>query len=122
MSTWLGYDATITITVNDVSLFTGTVLGVDAMRDLAVVRICCGSFRALQFGTTELGDEVALIGYPLNIPGSATVTKGVVSAFRYIAERQMHLVQTDAATNPGKQWRPYVEHARRNCGNCYLLD
>ena len=104
----VGYDATVTITVNDVSLFTGTVLGVDATRDLAVVRICCGSFSAPQFGTAELGDSVALVGYPLGIPGSATVTRGVVSAFRYSAERQRHLVQTDAAANPGNSGGPML--------------
>ena len=106
----VGYDATVTVTVtvNDTSPYTGTVRGVDTTRDLAVVRICCGSFRALQFGATELGDEVALIGYALGIPGSATVTKGVVSALRYSAGRQSHFVQTDAAANPGNSGGPML--------------
>ena len=118
----VGYDATVTVTVNDVSLFTGTVLGVDATRDLAVVRICCGSFSALQFGTAELGDEVALIGYPLayELLGSATVTRGIVSAFRYDERGQRHLIQTGRCRQSRQQWRPYVEYARRNCGRPYL--
>ncbi len=101
-------DATVTITVNDTTLYTGTVLGVDALRDLAVVRICCGSFRALPFGTAKLGDSVALVGYALGIPGSATVTRGVVSALRYDETHQSHLVQTDAATNPGNSGGPLL--------------
>ena len=106
----VGYDATVDVTVKDTSPYTGLVRGVDAMRDLAVVRICCGSFSSLQFGAAELGDEVALVGYPLSqhLLGSATVTKGVVSAFRYDAEGQRHFVQTDAAANPGNSGGPML--------------
>ena len=78
----------------------GTVLGVDETRDLAVVRICCAEFRPVDFGdstTLNVGDQVVAIGYARDayqpradkgperviVPGVATVTPGIVSAFCY---------------------------------------
>ena len=40
----------VSVTVYDSTTYSGTVLGVDAVRDLAVVSICCGDFTALEFG------------------------------------------------------------------------
>ena len=38
----------VSVTVND--SYSGSVLGTDSVRDLAVVSICCGSCQALPFG------------------------------------------------------------------------
>ena len=62
--------AEVTVTVNDSREYVGTVLGTDSVRDLAVVHICCGSFRKLSFGDAsrlEPGDEVVAIGYALDL-------------------------------------------------------
>ena len=111
----------VNVTVNDSTTYNGTVLGIDAVRDLAVVSICCGDFTALEFGDAaalEVGDEVVSIGYALGsrIQGSATVTKGIVSALRWDPDRSAYVIQSDAAINPGnsggpmlsQQWRPYA--------------
>ena len=43
--------SSITVVVNDSTTYTGVLLGIDALRDLAVVRICCNvNFQALPFG------------------------------------------------------------------------
>ena len=76
-------DAEVSVSVNDSAYYRGTVLGTDSVRDLAVVRICCGSFSKLPFGDAarlQPGDEVVTIGYALGLPGEATITRGIVSA------------------------------------------
>ena len=103
--------AEVNVTVNDSATYRGTVLGTDAVRDLAVVRICCGSFRALAFGDAsglDPGDEVVVIGYALGLSGQATITRGIVSARRYNSLRQRDVIQTDAAINPGNSGGPML--------------
>ncbi len=101
----------VTVTVNDRDEHRGEVLGTDSVRDLAVVKICCGIFTSLPFGdasTLESGDEVVNIGYPLGLSGEATITRGIVSAIRYISQYQSDVIQTDAATNPGNSGGPML--------------
>ena len=105
-------DASVTqVEVNDSLTYTAETWGTDSMRDLAVLRICCGEFRALPFGNvSELnpGDEVFAMGYPLGLPGEATVTKGIVSAIRYLEGYSSLVIQTDAAINPGNSGGPML--------------
>ena len=103
--------AEASVTVNDSTAYRGAVLGTDRVRDLAVVRICCGSFRALTFGDAsglEPGDEVVAIGYALGLSGQATITRGIVSAMRYDPLHQSDVIQTDAAINPGNSGGPML--------------
>ena len=101
----------VTIIVNDSDSYRGSVLGTNDVNDLAVVRICCGSFHTLPFGnavTLQAGDEVVAMGYPLGLPGEATVTQGIVSAVRYDREYRSDVIQTDAAINPGNSGGPML--------------
>ena len=101
----------VNVTVGDSTSYRGTVLGVDAIRDLAVVSICCGTFTTLEFGDAaglEVGDEIVAIGYALGLSGEATVTRGIVSAVRYDSEFQAYVIQTDAAINPGNSGGPML--------------
>ena len=109
----------VNVTVNDSTTYNGTVLGVDATRDLAVISICCGDFTALEFGDAtalEVGDEVVNIGYALGIEGEATVTKGIVSALRYDSDHQAYVIQTDASINPGNSGGPMLSPEGRVLG------
>ena len=109
----------VTVTVNDSTTYRGSVLGTDHVRDLAVVSICCGSFRALPFGnaaTLQPGDEVVAIGYPLGLPGEATVTRGIVSAVRYDSRHLSNVIQTDAAINPGNSGGPMLSMSGKILG------
>ena len=121
-----GYDQTVTVTVEDTTELEGTVVGVDVGRDLAVVRIVCPDCFHIDFGdstTLELGDDVVALGYPLDrtlpravdgdgnriiVPGSMTVTKGIVSAFRYDTANDVQLVQTDTPINAGNSGGPLL--------------
>ena len=101
----------VRVVVNDSSTYQGTVRGVDPVRDLAVVSICCGSFHALPFGDAsdlEAGDEVVAIGYALGLSGEATITRGIVSARRYDSAHLSEVIQTDAAINPGNSGGPML--------------
>lgn len=105
-----GYNR-VRVTVNDRNEFQGEVLGADSVRDLAVVKICCGSFTNLAFGDASAldpGDEVVNIGYALGIQGEATITRGIVSAIRYESRYQSDVIQTDAAINPGNSGGPML--------------
>lgn len=101
----------VNVTVGDSTNYGGTVLGVDAVRDLAVVSICCGSFTTLEFGDVaglEAGDEVVNIGYALGLSGEATVTRGIVSAIRYDSRYLSDVIQSDAVINPGNSGGPML--------------
>ena len=101
----------VTVTVNDSDHYTATVLGSDSTRDLAVIRICCGQFRKLDFGNAsnlQPGDEIIVIGYALGLPGEATITRGIISAIRYYTSHRSDVIQTDAAINPGNSGGPML--------------
>jgi len=73
--------------VNDATPFAATVLGVDSVRDLAVLHICCyGQYQAVPLSDaegTKAGAELIVMGYPYALEGQATATRGIVSAVRY---------------------------------------
>jgi serine protease Do len=101
----------------EISLYSGqkttaTVVGTDALTDLAVLKIDPKYVTdTAQFGdssTLRPGDQVYAIGNPLGLDLSRTVTQGIVSAVnRSIAvdtsagEWETNVIQTDAAINPG---------------------
>ncbi len=119
------WSKTVQIVVNDEDTYTGTVVNRNAADDLAVVKICCGSFEALEFGdvsTLEVGDDVVSIGYPLDflLPRNvqpwypheyipASVTKGIVSAFRYRTNTDTRLIQHDGAISGGSSGSPLFD-------------
>ena len=120
-----GYNR-VRVTVNDREQYQGDVLGADSVRDLAVVKICCGGFTSLSFGdasTLEPGDEVVNVGYALGLSGEATISRGIVSAIRYDARYQSDVIQTDAAINPGNSGGPMLSLSGEILGiNTFRID
>ena len=110
------------VMVKDSDWYEATIIFRDARRDIAVLEICCADFVSVPFADSShvfAGDEVIAIGYPLDdemprllppgrpiVPGEATVTKGMVSAFRYDSRADAQFVQTDTAVNPGNSGGP----------------
>ena len=121
----VGYDLNVTVTVADTRELDGYVVGADAAKDLAVVRIPCGDCAAAEFGDSaalRVGDEVIAIGYardfaqPLVLvrptrvitSGAASVTSGIISAFRYDSHSDRELLQMDTPINPGNSGGPLL--------------
>jgi len=99
------------VTVDDSVVYAGSVIGVDAVRDLAVLEICCGQFNTLLLGGAEdllPGMAVVTMGYPLGLEGEASTTTGIVSARRFDEEYNAWTIQTDAAINPGNSGGPLL--------------
>ncbi len=92
--------------------YDATLMRADPIRDLAVVTICCDDFTAAEFAGPDdvaVGDDVLVMGYPDPLSyDTATVTTGVVSAYRYSWSRGSIVIQTDAAVNPGNSGGPIL--------------
>ena len=91
--------------------FLGEVIGRDELRDLAIIKISANGFDfpVVTLGNSdklENGEEVIAIGYSLGLEGGATISKGIISAFRY--SDGVRFIQTDAAINPGNSGGPLI--------------
>jgi len=113
----------VNVFIGDSQRQAGTVIGVDARRDLAVVRFSCFQCQAATFSDSRLlgvGERVFAVGYPHDhlqpaseeppdrviVPGVASVTQGSISAFRYDSTSDVEYVQTDTPINPGNSGGP----------------
>ncbi|WP_287128967.1 HhoA/HhoB/HtrA family serine endopeptidase [Candidatus Cyanaurora vandensis] len=106
----------VTVILRDGKRFKGTVLGIDPLTDVAVVKV--ESDQPLP--TVELGDSTRLrpgewviaLGNPLGF--SNTVTAGIISALNrssgeiQIGDKRVDFIQTDAAINPGNSGGPLI--------------
>ena len=109
--------SSVEVVVGDSLRFDAVVWGVDPANDIALLRICCGLFEALEWADqSEIseGDQAIAIGYPLGIPGKASITSGIISAERY--EFGQWVIQTDAAINPGNSGGPLISSSGKVLG------
>ena len=98
----------VTVLVNDSNPLSAIFLGYDALKDLAVLRICCdASLPASPLSALRVkpGESVFAMGYPLGID-QASVTSGIVSRVAYNRQTESWMVQTDAPINPGNSGGP----------------
>lgn len=101
------------VTLFDGRTFDANIIGMDRATDIALLKI-----KAWELPVAELGDSDAVkagqiaiaIGNALGLPGSPTVSLGVISALNrplpwadFVFEG---LIQTDAAINPGNSGGP----------------
>ncbi|MGW6381804.1 S1C family serine protease [Peribacillus butanolivorans] len=102
----------VEISLYDGQKTTATVVGADALTDLAVLTIDASvAPEGINFGDSDRmrpGEEVLAIGNPLGLDFSRSVTQGIVSATgRSISVDtsdgawELDVLQTDAAINPG---------------------
>lgn len=99
----------VTVMVGDTG-YQATVVGTDALTDIAVVKITPAAGQTLpvaQLGDSDavqVGDWAVAVGDPLDI--GSTVTFGIISAIgergpRLQGDSASNVLQTDAAINPG---------------------
>ena len=98
---------------NDQTLASGTVIGDDPVRDVALVQSAkplSGHVFQLSPVAPALGDSVAALGFPFGLP--LTVTQGSVSSTGVTIPidgiNRRDLIQTDAAVNPGNSGGPLL--------------
>ena len=102
------------IDLTDGRTFPATLIGADAVSDLAVLHINADSLDAAEFGDSgslKVGDSVAAIGDPLGKTLRGTFTNGIVSAINRdvtVGGRTMTLIQTNAALNSGNSGGPLI--------------
>ena len=107
----------ITIELTDGRSFPASLVGSDAVSDLAVLYIDAENLQPAVFGDSnmlQVGDSVAAIGDPLGKSLRGTFTDGIVSAINrdvVVGGRTMTLIQTNVALNSGNSGGPLI--------NCY---
>ncbi len=87
--------------------FKAKVVGADPRTDLAVIKIDAKNLPYVQLGDSsalEVGELAVAIGNPLGQEFAGSVTVGVISALNRtirVQDKELTLIQTDAAINPG---------------------
>ena len=99
-----------------------TVVGGDAVTDIAVVKVEAGKLTAAEFGDSdgvEVGELAVAIGNPLGQEFAGSVTVGYISAVNRTMTAEgttYNLIQTDAAINSGNSGGPLVSSSGKVIG------
>jgi serine protease Do len=105
----------ITCTLKSGESLKATVAAVDANLDLAVLKLTStrSDFPTATLGSSaaaQVGDSVLAVGFAEDLPGQATFSKGIISAFRIDTNLYRNngekYIQTDAAINHGNSGGP----------------
>jgi serine protease Do len=88
-----------------------TLVGADAVTDIALLKISAGNLHALRLGNSQavsVGDAVIAIGNPFGLGQS--VSAGIISARARVLEEDPYIdfLQTDAAINHGNSGGPLL--------------
>lgn len=107
----------IEVLLTDGRSLQASLVGMDAVSDLAVLHITADNLIAAVLGDSSslrVGDTVVAVGDPLGIELRGTMTDGIISAINRDVDvdgRIMNLIQTNAALNSGNSGGPLI--------NCY---
>lgn len=106
---------TVQVTLKDGRTFEGKVTGIDAVTDVAVVKIAADNLPIVKLGNSQNlipGQWAIAIGNPLGLDN--TVTIGIISATDRtsaqvgVPDKRVSFIQTDAAINPGNSGGPLL--------------
>ncbi len=98
------------------------IIGYDSQSDLAVIKIEATGLTACEFGISEdlrIGELVVAIGNPLGFELYGSITSGIISGKNRnvtIEEREMVVLQTNAAINSGNSGGPLIDAYGRVIG------
>ncbi len=105
----------VTVTLKDGRILQGKVMGLDAVTDVAVVKVEGENLPSVALGDSEkikAGEWAIAIGNPLGLDN--TVTAGIISATGRSSSqvgdssKRVNYIQTDAAINPGNSGGPLL--------------
>ena len=121
--------AKIQVMLHNGKKVTATLVGKDAMTDLAVLKIESDNVTTTaEFGDSSkiaVGENVLAIGSPLGSEYASSVTQGIISAKKRLVEATSEngqnyggstVIQTDAAINPGNSGGPLINFAGQVIG------
>ncbi len=109
-----GEAKSVSVRLNNDESYDAEIVGYDVDCDLAVLKIDAKGLTAAEFGDSDslrLGQSVIAIGNPLGFDLMNTVTGGMVSGLDRnisINDKNMNLIQTDAAINSGNSGGPLI--------------
>lgn len=114
----------IRVTLPDGKTVPASVVGLDPLTDLAVIKVGVSHLQPIRFADSSklrIGQLAIAIGNPLGMNFQRTVTAGVVSGLNRslgtgYAQRAYALIQTDAAINPGNSGGALVDQDGRLIG------
>ncbi len=120
----VGQSEAVTLTLQDGTTVSGTVVAADKSIDTAVIRAdeaAAADLKPLALGAladVQVGEMTIAIGSPFGL--SQTVTTGIVSALGRTVPTPMgelhDLIQTDAAINSGNSGGPLIDREGRAIG------
>ncbi len=111
---------TVSVKMHDSNVFKASLVGIDVLADVAVIKIAPGSYSLTpaEFGKSSellVGETVVAIGCPAG--HFLTATEGIVSATPKMVEmhdeegnleKEMLVIQTSAELNPGNSGGPLI--------------
>ena len=108
----------------DGRVYEATLVGTDAVTDLAVLKINADNLVPIEFGSSDdlsVGDPTVAVGNPLGLVGGPSLTVGVLSAFdrqvRTSISDVLHgMLQTDAPITQGSSGGALVDETGRLIG------
>ena len=118
----------ITVIMHDEKEYEATLIGEDALSDVAVVKIEGSNFPAVELGNSDelvQGDPVIAIGTPAGIEFAGTATHGMISAINRDVKitdyygnttKTMTVIQIDAPINSGNSGGPLFDRFGRVIG------
>ena len=115
-------DAKVEVLLASGDTLAATVIGGDAVTDIAVVKVEAGKLTAAEFGDSdgvEVGELAVAIGNPLGQEFAGSVTVGYISAVNRTMTAEgttYNLIQTDAAINSGNSGGPLVSSSGKVIG------
>lgn len=104
----------VTALLNDGTQIGAVIVGSDSQTDIAVLKINKTGLTKAEFGNSddlEVGELAIAIGNPLGEQFTNSTTAGIISALNRevtIEDKQLSLIQTDAAINNGNSGGPLV--------------
>ena len=101
----------LVVRFNDRTQSNAQIVYQNSSLDIAIIKCSANNLSSVQLGSSEdgtVGSEVIAVGYPYGsiLGDSPTISKGIISSFRYIDS--VNYIQTDTALNPGSSGSPLV--------------
>lgn len=87
----------------------GEAIVVNRLRDVALIKVAEGGFTAFPIATTEpaIGADIYAVGAPYSPNLSTTVTRGIVSAYRFM--NGVRMIQGDVTIQSGNSGGPMID-------------